>query len=171
MVSLRNLTSRPDKALVRSVGDSITSATERAVADVDATLARVDAKAAMLLAFALGLASAVVALAVARPRIHPAAMVMIGGAGVMLAAAALLLLLAVRPYIPRKGGTGFVSIARAQDDDSFRRVVIDTRGYQHLRSMSALAVAKYRTVRRAVDLVIAAVVVLGVAIPVGVIAA
>ena len=160
---------RPE--LRRAVGDSIKGATDRATADVDVTLARVDGKASMLLAFALGLASAVVALTVARPRIHPAAMVAIGGAGVMLAAAAVLLLLAVRPHIPRKGGTGFVSIARAHDDDSFKRVVIDSHGYQHLRNMSALAVAKYRTVRRAVDLVIAAVTVLVVAIPVGVLTA
>lgn len=157
--------------LRRAVNDSIKNMTDRATADVESTLARVDAKANTLLAFALGLASAVVALAVTRPRIHPAAMVAIGGAGVMLAAAAVLLLLAVRPHIPRKGGTGFVSIARAQDDDSFRRVVIDARGYQHLRSMSALAVAKYRTVRRAVDLVIAAVAVLVAAIPLGVLTA
>lgn len=157
--------------LRRAVNDSIKNMTDRATADVESTLARVDGKANMLLAFALGLASAVVALAVARPRIHPAAMVAIGGAGVMLAAAAVLLLLAVRPHIPRKGGTGFVSIARAEDDDSFRRVVINSHGYQHLRHMSVLAVAKYRIVRRAVDLVIVAVVVLVAAIPAGVIAA
>jgi hypothetical protein len=155
----------------RSLSDSIRRVTEQAAADVDSTLARVDGKASTLLAFALGLASAVVALAVARPRIHPAAMVAIGGAGIMLAAAAVLLLVAVRPHIPRTGGTGFVSIARAEDDDSFRRVVINSHGRDHLRHMSALAVAKYRTVRRAVDLVIVAVVVLVAAIPTGVITA
>ncbi|WP_433519018.1 Pycsar system effector family protein [Nonomuraea sp. CA-143628] len=169
-MALRFPTSQPDAALNRAIGDSIKGATERATADVDATLARVDGKANMLLAFALGLASAVVALAVARPRIHPVAMVAIGGAGVMLAVAAVLLLLAVRPYIPRKGGTGFVSYARAADDEELKRMVAGY-GFGHLRHMSVLAVAKYRTVRRAVDLVIAAVVVLVTAIPVGVMAA
>lgn len=161
---------RRDADLRQAVSNSLKGVTERATADVDATLARVDGKANMLLAFALGLASAVVALAVARPRIHPAAMVAIGGAGVMLAAAAVLLLLAVRPYIPRKGGTGFVSYARAADDNDLQQMVVG-HGFAHLRHMSALAVAKYRTVRRAVDLVIAAVIVLVAAIPIGVITA
>lgn len=165
-----NAPERQSSDLRQAVGDSLKGVTERAAADVDATLARVDGKANMLLAFALGLASAVVALVVAHPRIHPAAMVAIGGAGIMLATAAVLLLLAVRPYIPRTGGTGFVSYAHAKDDVDLQRIVA-SHGFSHLRHMSALAVAKFRTVRRAVDLVIAAVVVLVIAIPAGVITA
>ncbi|MFI9846724.1 Pycsar system effector family protein [Nonomuraea sp. NPDC051941] len=165
------MSTRPPAIDARAIATSMDDTLERATTAVDGALARVDAKAAMLLAFALGLASAVVALAVARPRFHPAALIAAGGAGVMLAVAAVLLLLAVRPHLPRTGATGFVSYARAKNGGDVKRLVTTAGGFDHLHHMSGLAVAKYRIVRRAVDLVIMAVFMLAIAIPAGLIAA
>ncbi|MFI9553144.1 hypothetical protein [Nonomuraea endophytica] len=139
-----------------AIATSLQESAERASADLDATLARVDAKAAMLLAFAL---------VVARPRLHPAALVAVGGAG--------LLLVAVRPYLPRTGGTGFVAHARATSGAAVQQSLTAAPGpgLDHLRRISRQALAKCGRIRLAVDLVITAVIVLAIAIAAGLLTA
>lgn len=125
-------------------------AESNAVAAADRSLTRVDVKAGLLLAVALGLLTAIVALAVARPRFHAAAMVAAGGSGLLLAVAMVLLLVAVRPA-PRGGPAGF--------------------GPERVRRLYVLTNGKDRLVRRAINLMITALVVLVIAIPAGLIAA
>uniref|UniRef100_UPI003F4981DC Pycsar system effector family protein n=1 Tax=Nonomuraea sp. CA-251285 TaxID=3240002 RepID=UPI003F4981DC len=156
---------------LKQIRDALQDRTERATAATDATLARVDAKATMLSACALGVATAVLALVVARPHIHTLALVAAGGAGMLAGLAAILLFLAVRPFIPRDGGTGFVAFAAAKDGAAVRQLLAADDGLDHLHLLSRLARAKMRRVRRATDLLVLAVTVLIIAVPVGVLAA
>ncbi|MFC7650412.1 Pycsar system effector family protein [Streptosporangium lutulentum] len=104
---------------------------------------------------------------------EPAAAAMVGlwGAAALLATAVVVLLVAVRPRIPRTGGTGFIAHARADNGlallaqlnlaeaDRLAEVAAE------VQLLSQIAVAKYATLRVAVDLLIAALVVLAIVLP------
>ncbi|MDP9850313.1 Pycsar system effector family protein [Streptosporangium lutulentum] len=139
---------------------------------VRAELARIDAKAALLLSWAGGAFAVVAALGITGSANRPAAaMVGLWGAAALLATAVVVLLVAVRPRIPRTGGTGFIAHARADNGlallaqlnlaeaDRLAEVAAE------VQLLSQIAVAKYATLRVAVDLLIAALVVLAIVLP------
>lgn len=140
-----------------------------------AELARIDGKAAALIGWA-GTAFAVVSAAATVTTLPTAATAaIVAGAG-LLAAAVAVLLTVIRPRIPRHGGTGFVRIARLRDREQLQELVPVTPTAQRSQAandvlmLSRIALAKYRCLRLAVDLLLAALVVLAAALPLGVLA-
>ncbi|MGV9596092.1 Pycsar system effector family protein [Streptosporangium sandarakinum] len=145
---------------------------ERESAAVRAELARVDAKSGLLLSWAGGAFAIVAALGVTGAgRLPGPAAVGLWSSAALLAAAAAVLLTAVRPRIPRDGGMGFVVHATAGNDAEllYRLDLSETGRLQEAAHevwlLSRLTVAKYRTIRVAVDLLLLALVVLAVALP------
>lgn len=129
-------------------------------------LARVDNKAATLLAFSLGLLTALAALAVAVPRLTPAGLVLIGITALPLVLAAALALTAVRPRIQSAKVTGFVAYARASNGTEMAAAMASTDdAAEDLHLLSRIAVAKFRIVRVAVDLMRTTLVLLAVVLP------
>ncbi|MEU7938566.1 Pycsar system effector family protein [Microbispora bryophytorum] len=138
---------------------------------VRAELARVDAKAGLLLSWAgAALAVVITVTTAAISTTHVPATALAGlwaGAG-LLGVAVVVLLLAVRPRIPRIGGTGFVVHARAASPAALLHTltIADAAGQvaADVWLLSRLAVAKYRRLRLAVDFLIVALVVLAAAL-------
>jgi hypothetical protein len=139
---------------------------------VRAELARADAKAALLLSWAGGAFAVVAALGITGSANLPtAAMVGLWGAAALLATAVVVLLIAVRPRIPRTGGTGFIAHARMTSGPALLASLALTEADRlaevaaEVQLLSRIAVAKYTTLRVAVDLLIAALAVLAIALP------
>ncbi|WP_432862304.1 Pycsar system effector family protein [Microbispora rosea] len=139
---------------------------------VRAELARVDAKAGLLLGWA-GAALAVVitittAAATSTKGVPAVALAGLWGTAGLLGVAVAVLLLAVRPRIPRIGGTGFVVHARAASPAALLHTLTTADAADHLIAdvwlLSRLAVTKYRRLRLAVDLLIVALLVLAAAL-------
>jgi hypothetical protein len=124
--------------------------------DVEAMISRTDNKASLLLAFTGAILAGLASVA---DKNLPLPAQLAGGAAVLaLAAAAVLLLLVVRPNLGGRGRVvreGFPSWAQLSEDDLLHAMRQDTR-LTRVRSLSALAVAKFRHLARAVDLILAA---------------
>ncbi|MEU0990741.1 Pycsar system effector family protein [Streptomyces sp. NPDC005953] len=122
-------------------------------AEVKAEIARTDTKTSLLLAFIGAVLAGVWTAAKDVPL--PVAASVAGGLGVLLlVAAAGLLLRAVRPRISGAPVAGFPLWATLTADEIRARLAHDERG-QDIVNLSRIAIAKYRTLRRAVDLVCA----------------
>ncbi|MFI1865814.1 Pycsar system effector family protein [Streptomyces jumonjinensis] len=120
-------------------------------AEVKAEIARTDTKTGLLLAFIGAVLAGVGTLAKDVHPHLPAAAAVAGGAGVgLLIGAAGLLLRAVRPNLG--GGGGFPHWARLTPSEISAELEQDRRA-QDIAALSRIAVAKYRRLRRAVDLV------------------
>ncbi|MEU5869590.1 Pycsar system effector family protein [Nonomuraea sp. NPDC047529] len=141
---------------------------------VRAELARIDAKANTLLAFTLGWLTGLTALAVTGPHTGLVGGVALWAAGLLLAVAAVLLLRAVRPRIPRTGGTGFVAHARAASSAELLTTLAGTHnGVQggaaaaadNLLILSKITKEKNDLIRMAIDIMLADLLVLGVTLP------
>ncbi|MEV4183417.1 Pycsar system effector family protein [Streptosporangium canum] len=137
---------------------------------VRAELTRVDGKAGLLLSWAGGAFAVVAGLtaaATSTARLPGLALVGLWGVAGLLATAVTVLLVAVRPRIPRTGGTGFIAHARAASaHDLLCR--LDSRpetAAADVWLLSRLAVAKYRRIRLAVDLLIGALALLAIVLP------
>ncbi|MFC3983198.1 Pycsar system effector family protein [Streptosporangium jomthongense] len=140
------------------------AALQQEVAAVRGELARVDAKCALLVSLAAG-GLALVATVDLPADVVGAVTVLRQFAGVLFAAAVGVVLVAVLPRIPRRGGTGFVAHARhACPADLLASLTSGADGAQEegerlsaeVWRLSRLALAKYRTIRVAVWLLIAA---------------
>lgn len=141
---------------------------------VRAELARIDAKANTLLAFTLGWLTAVVALAITGPRVGLLGGIALWAAGILMSLAAVMLLLAVRPRMPRTGGTGFVAHARARDGAELLATLagIQTSAQStasaaadHLLTLSKITRDKNDLIRTAVNLLLADLLILSVTLP------
>ncbi|WP_051866274.1 Pycsar system effector family protein [Streptosporangium roseum] len=135
-----------------------------------AELARTDTKAATVLAFAGTAFSVLAALAVLASGLAVPARIGLGVAVALLAAASAVALCVIRPSLPRQGGTGFVSHAEAGDvDELLEQLAADpeTRRARDVIRLSSIATAKYRRLRLAVDLMLAALVVVVASLPLG----
>ncbi|MFI7632441.1 Pycsar system effector family protein [Microbispora rosea] len=148
----------------------------RAEADAArAELARVDSKAAALIGWA-GTGFAVISAAATITTLPIAATAVVVGGAALLAAAVAVLLTVIRPSIPRRDGTGFVRIAALRDGEQLQELVsvdlVEQRrqAAAHVVRLSQIALAKYRRLRAAVDLLLVALVVLAAALPLGVLA-
>lgn len=128
---------------------------------VRAELARVDAKAATLLALASTALTLTVAV-LARTRLPLAAVFTGWTTAAVILAAVTALAAAIRPNLT--GGYGFVRYARAgvtKTRDEFGRLALDTYGEHERReaevlvALSQSAYRKYRRVRAGVDLLLA----------------
>ncbi|MDR8415078.1 DUF5706 domain-containing protein [Nonomuraea sp. 3-1Str] len=151
-------------------GDELLAVLHREGDAARAELARVDAKANMLLAFALGALTAVAAaLITAGPRLSVAEVAGVLLATLPLTGAAGVLLTVVRPRIPRVGGTGFVAHARTSGGQELLAAVAtaqpEARAADDLHRLSRIALAKYTLVRLAVDLMLVALVALVITLP------
>ncbi|MFI7038386.1 Pycsar system effector family protein [Microbispora rosea] len=138
---------------------------------VRAELARVDAKAGLLVGWAgaaLAVVITVTTAATGTNRVPAVALTGLWAAAGLLGVAVVVLLLAVRPRIPRIGGTGFVVHARAASPAALLHTLTAADAANHLAAdvwlLSRLAVAKYRRLRLAVDFLIVALLVLAVAL-------
>ncbi|MFJ1644939.1 Pycsar system effector family protein [Streptomyces sp. NPDC088258] len=132
-------------------------------AEVKAEIARTDSKTSLLLAFVGALLAGVWTVATGAPL--PGVALVVGGAGVaLLIAAAGLLLRAVRPNLA--GAHGFPLWATVHPevlpDTLSQDLAVDVVG------LSRLAVAKYTRLRRAVDLVCVAGLLLIIAAVIGI---
>lgn len=131
---------------------------------------RIDGKTNTTLALGLGMLTAVAALILAGPRLAPAGQALAWVAAFALVAAVALLLLAVRPSLPRTGGFGFVAHARARDADELARMLAARPASDEtaeLLRLSRMVRAKYRLIRRAVTLMLLALLALAAAVPLG----
>ncbi|MET7458248.1 Pycsar system effector family protein [Streptomyces sp. NPDC005574] len=150
----------PEPAASRPDGHSWSRAADAACEAVAQEIGRTDGKASLLLAFDGALLAGLASLA---PRGLPLLTVGVGAAAVLaLAGAAVLLLLVVRP---RLGGTNRASFPYwAQLDDAGIRDCLqyDMR-LARIRVLSVLVMAKYRRLQGAVDLSLAALVLLALA--------
>lgn len=138
---------------------------------VRAELARVDAKAGLLLSWAgaaLAVVITVTTAATSTTRVPAVALAGLWAAAGLLGLAVAVLLLAVRPRIPRIGGTGFVVHARAASPAALLHTLTSADAASHVAAdvwlLSRLAVAKYRRLRLAVDLLVVALLVLAAAL-------
>ncbi|WP_432929157.1 Pycsar system effector family protein [Microbispora sp. CA-135349] len=138
---------------------------------VRAELARVDGKAGLLLSWAgaaLAVVTAATTAATSTTRVPAAALAGLWAAAGLLGVAVAVLLLAVRPRIPRTGGTGFVVHARAASPAALLHTLTAADAAGHLAAdvwlLSRLAVTKYRRLRLAVDFLIVALLVLAAAL-------
>lgn len=133
---------------------------DTACASVTHEISRTDGKASLLLAFngavLAGLAS------VAGNDLPPVAKVSGALAVLALGAAAVLLLLVVRPRLGGDDKASFPYWARLDEDEIRACMDGDTRAAR-IRVLSALAVRKFIHLRRAVDLSLAALVLLALA--------
>ncbi|MBE3014306.1 hypothetical protein IL992_34790 [Microbispora sp. NEAU-D428] len=138
---------------------------------VRAELARVDAKAGLLLGWtgaALAVVISVTTAATSTNRVPTVALAGLWAAAGLLGLAVAVLLLAVRPRIPRIGGTGFVVHARAASPAALLHTLTTTDPAGDVAAdvwlLSRLAVTKYRRLRLAVDLLMVALLVLAAAL-------
>ncbi|TXS35579.1 Pycsar system effector family protein [Streptomyces sp. t39] len=123
-------------------------------------VARTDAKASLLLAFAGAVLAGLVSAA---RRDWPLPAQLAGsGAGLTLAAAAVLLLLVVRPRLRGDDRSSFPYWARLDDDEIRAGLSTDTRAAR-IRVLSRIALRKYTLLRRAVDLTLTALALLALA--------
>ncbi|TLP66518.1 Pycsar system effector family protein [Microbispora triticiradicis] len=148
----------------------------RAEADAArAELARIDGKSAALIGWS-GTGFAVISAAATLTTLPPVATGTVVAGACLLAAAVAVLLTVIRPRIPRHGGTGFVALAALRDGAELLETVSADLGTQpgqaaaHVLMLSRIALAKYRRLRLAVDLLLAALVVLAAALPLAVLA-
>jgi hypothetical protein len=147
----------------------------RAEADAArAELTRADGKAAALIGWA-GTAFAILAAALSVASLPPLATGAVTLGAALLAAAVAVLMVVIRPAIPPRGqGTGFVRHAEATNADellaSLASTVPATRVADDVILLSALARTKYTRLRTAVDLLLAALLVLAVALLLGALA-
>uniref|UniRef100_UPI003F490F91 Pycsar system effector family protein n=1 Tax=Streptomyces achromogenes TaxID=67255 RepID=UPI003F490F91 len=127
-----------------------------ACADVEAKISRTDSKASLLIAFDGAVLAGLTGLA---DKDLPLAAQVAGGAAVLaLAAAAVLLLLVVRPDLGGRRRTvqeGFPLWARLTDEALLAAMSEDTR-LTRVRTLSTLALTKYKRLARAVDIILAA---------------
>ncbi|GAA3096389.1 Pycsar system effector family protein [Streptosporangium carneum] len=130
-------------------------------------LARTDAKAATVLAFAGTAFSVLAALSVLAPELAVPARVGLAGAVALLGASSAVALGVIRPSLPRSGpGTGFVAHAAVRDAEELLAVLADdpqARRARDIVHLSRTARAKYRRLRLAIDLAFAALAALAVA--------
>lgn len=130
------------------------------LATVRTELSRADTKAATLLGLAGTATSIAIALIALNTRQLPIpALIGASAAVAHLAASVVLLLLAVRPALPRPGeGAGWPAHAYATTDSLAATPAADTERARHaeLICLSRLVGAKYRRIRIAVDLLLAA---------------
>ncbi|MER6830812.1 Pycsar system effector family protein [Streptosporangium sp. NPDC000563] len=171
-------TTTPSRNSVPAVGEqAVMDALHAAAAGARAELARAaEGKAGLLLSWAGGAFAVVATLAVTGPaRLVGVALAGVWAAVLLIAGAVLLLLLTVLPTLPKRGGTGFVAYAELPNPAALlaqvrKEIEIDKHGLvvaADAHRLSQLAVAKYRRVRWAVRLLVAAVVVLLVTLPAG----
>lgn len=135
---------------------------DAACAAVAGEIARTDGKASLLLAFDGALLAG---LASAADQPLPAASQILGAAAVLaLAVAAVLLLLVVRPHLDGSGSdrASFPYWARLDDDTIRASMTGDTRPAR-VRVLSRIAVRKFTVMRRAVDTILAALILLALA--------
>ncbi|MFC8201711.1 Pycsar system effector family protein [Streptomyces sp. NPDC057298] len=130
---------------------------DAACAAVGNEIARTDGKSSLLLAFTGAVLAGLTSLA---DRQLPAATQVFGAAGVLaLAAASVLLLLVVRPRIGGSDRASFPYWARLTEAEIHACMHHDIRAAR-IRVLSQIALGKYRRLRRAVDLILAALVLL-----------
>ncbi|MGW4237858.1 Pycsar system effector family protein [Streptomyces sp. NPDC004749] len=135
-------------------------------AEVKAEIARTDTKTALLLAFVGALLAGI--WSVASGVRLPVAAYVVGGLGVaLLLAAAALLLRAVRPNLGGRRPFGFPLWATQTAEEITAGLSEDTRA-QDIAGLSRLAVRKFASLRRAVDLTGLAGVLLIVAAVIGI---
>ncbi|MFC3982822.1 Pycsar system effector family protein [Streptosporangium jomthongense] len=129
-----------------------------------AELARTDTKTGILLAFAGTVFSVLAALAVLASGLAVSARIGLGAAVVLLAAACGVGLAVVRPSLPRAGqATGVLANAAVTDPEELLAVLagdVETRRAEDVIRLARIASAKYRRLRLAIDLALAALVVL-----------
>ncbi|GII65640.1 hypothetical protein Skr01_57250 [Sphaerisporangium krabiense] len=143
-------------------------------ANARAELVRIDGKASGLLSWAGGAFAVIAGLTItastATDLPAPATAALITSAG-LLACAIGVLLAAVRPRVPRTGGTGFILYARATTAHEVLRELMTFRGdrvtiaAEEVHILSRLAVTKYRRLRLAVDVLLVALAALVAALP------
>ncbi|MEV5408586.1 Pycsar system effector family protein [Thermopolyspora sp. NPDC052614] len=132
-------------------------------------LTRIDAKASALIGWA-GAAVAVVSAAATVATVPLLSKALTVGAAGLLVAAAGLLLAIIRPRVPRKGAVGFAAIAGARGAEEVLEqvpILIEDQCRQaaaELLLLSRIARDKYRRLRLAVDLLLAALLVLAAAL-------
>ncbi|QDN94803.1 integral membrane plasmid transfer protein (plasmid) [Streptomyces sp. RLB1-9] len=130
---------------------------DASLATVAGEIARTDGKASLLLAFN---GAALAGLASVVDRRLPIVTQACGAAAVLaLAAAAVLLLLVVRPRLRGDDRASFPYWARL-DDNAIRACMQGDTRAARIRVLSRIAVSKFRQLRRAVDLSLAALVLL-----------
>jgi hypothetical protein len=130
---------------------------DASLATVAGEIARTDGKASLLLAFN---GAALAGLASVVDRRLPIVTQACGAAAVLaLAAAAVLLLLVVRPRLRGDDRASFPYWARL-DDTAIRACMQGDTRAARIRVLSRIAVSKFRQLRRAVDLSLAALVLL-----------
>ncbi|MFD8534318.1 Pycsar system effector family protein [Streptosporangium canum] len=136
---------------------------------VRAELARTDVKASTVLAFAGTSFSVLAALVTLASGLAVPARVGLGVAVALLAAASAVALTVIRPCLPRQGGTGFVAHAAADVEQLLAGFAADaeTRRARDVIRLSQIATAKYARLRRAVDLMLAALAVVVASLPLG----
>ncbi|MEV5249872.1 Pycsar system effector family protein [Streptomyces werraensis] len=134
---------------------------DAACATVAGEVARTDGKSSLLLAFnGAGLAG----LASVAGKDLPLPAKAFGAAAVLaLGASAALLLLVVRPRLSGTDRASFPYWAGLEDDDAIRDCMQGDSRAARIRVLSVLAVRKYRLLRRAVDLSLAALALLALA--------
>ncbi|WP_327301907.1 Pycsar system effector family protein [Streptomyces goshikiensis] len=133
---------------------------DAACASVASEIARTDGKASLLLAFN---GAALAGLASVADKDIPAATKVTGALAVLaLGIAAMLLLLVVRPRLRADDQASFPHWAQLDEDEIRSCMEGDTRATR-IRVLSTLAVRKYRYLRRAVDLTLAALALLALA--------
>ncbi|MFG2234881.1 Pycsar system effector family protein [Streptomyces sp. NPDC048723] len=133
---------------------------DAACASVANEIARTDGKASLLLAFN---GAVLAGLASVADKDLPAATKVTGALAVLaLGVAAVLLLLVVRPRLRADDRASFPHWARLDEDQIRSCMEGDTRATR-IRVLSTLAVRKYLHLRRAVDLSLAALVLLALA--------
>lgn len=134
-------------------------------------LARIDTKAAALMGWA-GTGVAILAAAISMAALPlPATVAVIAGAA-LLAAAVAVLLCVIRPALPTPGrGYGFVRHAAGDGAALLATLTIGEplteRLADEVARLSQLALTKYRRLRTAVDLLLAALTCLAAALPLG----
>ncbi|MCX4411526.1 DUF5706 domain-containing protein [Streptomyces sp. NBC_01764] len=134
---------------------------DASLATVAGEIARTDGKASLLLAFN---GAALAGLASVVDRRLPIVTQACGAAAVLaLAAAAVLLLLVVRPHLRGDDRASFPYWARL-DDTAIRACMQGDTRAARIRVLSRIAVSKFRQLRRAVDLSLAALVLLLLAV-------
>lgn len=146
----------------------------RATESARAELARAsEGKTGLLLSWAGGALAVVVTLAVTA-HLGRVGLIGVWASACLIGGAVVLLLATVRPRIPRAGGYGLVAHARTADPaelvERIRSELTDPvrHASRDLHAVSRMAVQRYDRLKRATDLLIAGVVVLIVALPIGV---
>ncbi|MGI5162709.1 Pycsar system effector family protein [Microbispora sp. CA-102843] len=171
---------RAGRAAVLAIGHALVAALPDETADALAVerdaarteLGRVDQKAGVALSAAGLLLSAVAAVAaLGRPHLATVGMLGLWGALAILAASCAVLLLVIRPSLPRPGaGTGVMAYA-TQDGPAAVLAALDGPARERLAAdlhqLAAIARTKYRRLRLGIDLMLAALALLAIAVPLG----